>query len=212
MGAGRRAQGEGTVYFDDSVHAWVGQGSAGVNPVSGKRRRIRVSAPTKREAHARLRERLLELERTAGAAAPGTVGQLLDLWLNREAPKTMSLRTRKSVKSMVDKHLMPSMAQVKVGELRVEHFEDLLNAKRAEGLARSSLVKLHSYLGQAFDAGVRRRLVGWNPARVAVVPQALSRREGRALTTADARALLYAAERHRLGVGRGRIDYGPEDG
>lgn len=67
-------------------------------------------------------------------------------------------------------------------------------------MALSSLVKLHSYLGQAYDAGVRRRLVGWNPARVAVVPPAQSKRRGRALTPAEARSLLKVAEGHRLGA------------
>ncbi len=112
------------------------------------------------------------MERLSGSSAPGTVGDLLEMWMKREAPKTMSVRTQTMVRSMVEKHVLPSLGHVKVGDLRVEHVEALLDAKAAEGLARSSLVKLHSYLGQAFDAGVRRRLVGWNPARIAVVPQA----------------------------------------
>lgn len=76
----------------------------------------------------------------------------------------------------------------------------VLDEKAEGGMARSSLVKLHSYLGQAYDAGVRRRLVGWNPARVAVVPAAQSKRRGRALTPAEARSLLRAAEGQRLGA------------
>lgn len=198
--AGRRIKGEGTVYYDQSVKSWVGQGSAGVNPLTGKRRRVRVAARTKREAQARLRERMLEFERVSGTAAPGTVGELLDLWLKREAPKTMSLRTQAMVRSMVSNHVMPGLGQMKVGDLRVDHVESLLDAKAAEGLARSSLVKLHSFLGQAFDAGVRRRLVGWNPVRVAVVPQAPPRREGRALNASEARSLLNVTDQYRLGA------------
>lgn len=200
MSQRRRAKGEGTVYFDESVHAWVGQVSAGVNPVTGKRQRVKVAAPTKRGAHARLRERLLELELQAGAAAPGTVGELFNLWLSREAPKTMSVRTLALVRSMVTNHLLPVFGDVRLRDLQVDHVERLLDSKASEGLARSSLVKLHSYLGQAFDAGVRRRLVGWNPARVAVVPQASAKREGRALTPSDVRALLNVADSHRLGA------------
>ena len=138
---GRRSKGEGTVYFDASVNAWVGQASAGINPISGKRRRLRVAAPTKREAHRRLVARIEVLERTAGAATPGTVEELLRLWLNREAPKTMSPRTLTMVRTMVANHLMPAIGQVKVGALRTEHVERLLDDKAEVGLARSSLVK-----------------------------------------------------------------------
>lgn len=112
---GRRSKGEGTVYFDSSVNAWVGQASVGVNPISGKRRRVRVAASTKREAHRRLLTRIEELERSAGAVAPGTVGELLRMWLSREAPKTMSPRTLTMVRIMVANHLMPVLGQVKVG-------------------------------------------------------------------------------------------------
>ena len=199
-GRGRRAAGEGTIYFDEAHGVWVGQASAGINPVTGKRRRVKVTAPTKRAAHRRLRERIEELEQTGRASQPATVGELIDLWLSREAPKTMSPRTLAGVRSMVSNHIVPAVGQVKVRELRAEDVEQLLDAKAGEGLARSSLVKLHSYLGQAYDAGVRRRLVGWNPARVAVVPEARSRREGRALTASEARALLRAAEGERLGA------------
>lgn len=197
---GRRSKGEGTVYFDASVNAWVGQASVGVNPISGKRRRLRVSAATKREAHRRLLARMEYLERTAGAATPGTVGELLKLWLSREAPKTMSPRTLTMVKTMVANHLMPAFGQIKVSALRAEDVERLLDEKAVKGLARSSLVKLHSYLGQAYDAGVRRRLVGWNPARVAVIPAASAKRRGRALTPTEARSLLKVAEGNRLGA------------
>jgi integrase len=188
------------VFFDDARGGWVGQASVGINPSTGKRRRVKVRAATKREAHRRLHERIAELERTSGAVTPNTVGELVAKWLTREAPKTMSPRTLTMVRTMVTNHILPSLGQMRVSELRAEHVEQLLDTKARQGFARSSLVKLHSYLGQAYDAGMRRRLVSWNPARVAVIPPASSKRQGRALTPADVRGLLNSAGADRLGV------------
>lgn len=192
--------GEGTVLFDEARGTWVGQASAGVNPVTGKRRRVKVRAATKREAHKRLQERIAELERNSGAVGPNTLGELMTNWLVREAPKTMGARTLTMVRSMVTKHILPTLSHMRVDQLRAEHVEQLLEAKARQGLARSSLVKLHSYLGQAYDAGMRRRVVSWNPARVAIVPSVSSSREGRALPPVDVRKLLAAAENDRVGA------------
>lgn len=200
MAQRRRAQGEGTVYFDEKRGSWVAQADLGVNPRTGKRRRIKVRASTKREASARLRARVEELDRLDSSAVPVSVAELMELWLSRVAPKSMSVNTLSSVRSMVDNHILPSLGSLPLRGLRVEHVEALLDAKKAEGLSRSSLVKLHSYLGQAFEMGVRRRLVAWNPARVAVVPDAPRSREGRALIPTEVRALLNAADRDRLGA------------
>lgn len=141
----RRAMGEGTVVFDQARGGWVGQASLGISPITGKRRRIKVRAATKREAHRRLHERIAELERTSGAVTPSTVGELIVKWLTREAPKSMSPRTLIMVRTMVTNHIMPTLGLVRVSELRAEDVEQLLDAKARQGLARSSLVKLHSY-------------------------------------------------------------------
>lgn len=73
--------------------------------------------------------------------------------------------------------------------------------RQVETLAKSSLIKLRSYLAQAFDFGLRRRHVVWNPARVAELPVlALSTREGRALTAPEARAMMNATDGERYGA------------
>jgi len=70
----------------------------------------------------------------------------------------------------------------------VEDVEAFLDA-RAETHSKSTLVKLRTILAQAFDFGIRRRHVSWNPARVAELPP-----------RAEARALLNVASEHRLGA------------
>lgn len=191
----RRAKGEGSVYYDDGIGRWVGMADAGLNPKTGKRRRVKVTGKpgeSKASVAARLRDRIEHLQATT-ATAPETVGQLVEAWLKRAAPKRMDTRTLSMVESMVRNHLTPVLGGVKVTALTVEDVEAWLDAK-ADQLAKSSLIKLRSYLAQAFDFGLRRRHVVWNPARVAELPHnAEGKREGRALTVPEARALLNAA-------------------
>jgi hypothetical protein len=148
----RPALGEGTVYFDEARGDWVGQASAGLNPVTGRRRRIKVRAPTKREAHHRLRARIEELERVAGTAVPATIGDLVERWLSRGAPKAMSARTLDVVRSMVTNHILPTLGAVKLGDVRVEHVE----APRRQGRAGPS-AQLAGEAAQLSGSGVRRR-------------------------------------------------------
>jgi len=194
----RRAPGEGALYYDAARDRWVGQAEGGLNPATGTRRRLKVSGTTKTEAARRLAARIAEVEATGARAI--TVGEVLEVWLERGASKRMSPSTLKMVSSLVRGHLLPVFAAVRADALRVEEVEGFLDAK-AKTLAKSTLVKLRSYLAQAFDFGIRRRSVSWNPARAAEIPAAArDRRVGRALTAPEARRLLRVAEGHRMGA------------
>jgi integrase len=95
---------------------------------------------------------------------------------------------------------VPTFGAVRVTALTVEDVEGWLGVK-AHTLAKSSVVKLRSYLAQAFDFGIRRRHATWNPARVAELPaETNGKREGRALTASEAKALLNVSEHHRYGA------------
>jgi integrase len=104
------------------------------------------------------------------------------------------------VNSLVANHIRPVFGNVRLAVVTVEDVETFLDA-RVETLSRSTLKKLRSILAQAFDFGIRRRHVTWNPARAAELPPEASRkRYGRALSASDARSLLRVAEDHRLGA------------
>ena len=106
-------------------------------------------------------------------------------------------------KQLVETHVLPSLGHIDVERVTVEMVEAWMEAL-SKDLARSTVVKIRSQLALAFDYGVRRRLVDWNPARIAELPPSGSPpREGRALTGSEARSLLNVAgdlEEHRLGA------------
>lgn len=198
----RRGNGEGTVYFDTDRERWVGQADAGLNPITGKRRRVKVvgqPGESKSAVASRLRNRIFELS-TQNPSAPRTVGELVAAWRSRTAPKRRSVTTLAMTDSLISNHIEPVFGSIPVGALTVEDVEVFLDA-RAGSHAKSTLEKLRTILAQSYDFGVRRRHVSWNPARIAELPPGAStKRVGRALSATESRALLNVATDHRLGA------------
>lgn len=90
----------------------------------------------------------------------------------------------------------PSVLPGPARDLTVEMVESWLAELR---LSRSSVIKIRSQLALALDHGIRRRVIDWNPARVALLPPTDDTPgEGRALTRTEMRALLNVASDHRL--------------
>ncbi|MGD2100832.1 MAG: tyrosine-type recombinase/integrase [Acidimicrobiia bacterium] len=190
------------MYFDTTRERWIGQADAGINPKTGKRRRVKVTGRDgegKAAVARRLKEKIAELEITS-ATAPETVGELVETWMRRSAPKTKSESTMEMVRSLVGNHVLPVFGGARLSAITVEDIEEFLDA-RADTHSKSTLVKLRAILSQAFDFGVRRRHMTWNPAKIAELPpEADQTREGRALSSSEARALLNVAGEHRLGA------------
>src|SRR5690242_16997034 len=65
----RRSRGDGSVFWDATRGCWVGSVDIGRDPETGRRRRRKVSAPSKTECKAKLDELREEKRRT------GTVGR-----------------------------------------------------------------------------------------------------------------------------------------
>lgn len=197
MSQKQRAKGEGSVYFDKSRGVYRAERRF---TVDGVPQRIRTSGRTKSEALNALRKRVEEKERLLRSDDVVTVGDAMDRWRQRVAPRRMSPRTLELVDSLTKNHLS-ELGAIPLADLQVHHVERVLDRKGADGLATSTVRKLHSYLSQALDEAYRRRQIGWNPARVASIPPGeLKAREGRALTPDEVRSLVAVTQKHRLGA------------
>ena len=135
----RRAQGEGTIYFDKARGRWVGQAETSPDPLTGKRRRVKVLgvAGEKQSAFAkRLKARIVELD--AGTET-GTVAELVESWMTRAAPKKKAAGALASARSMVDTHIVPAFGSVKIGDLRAEDVERWMDAMGAAGYSKATI-------------------------------------------------------------------------
>lgn len=198
----RRARGEGTLYRDKERGRWVGQADAGVNPATGKRRRIKVvgrPGESKADVARRLRARIEALDGSRGG--PSTVGELVELWIERgmPGPKPKSESTMESLRSLAESHVLPVLGSQPLHAVTVDDIEAFLGARIH--LSKSTLTKIKGVLAQSLDFGLARRYVTWNPAKVALMPaEATQKRYPRALLPAERRALINVAAEHRLGA------------
>ena len=196
-----RAAGEGTLYQDDRGR-WIGMASAGINPKSGKRRRIKLTGKpdeSKASVARRLRDRIAELESTS-TSAPETVGEMVMLWRRLSAPRKMSPTTLELTDILIRVHILPVFDKVRIGAVTPNDVEAFLQA-RAETHARSTLKKLRGILKQSWDFAVKRRDATWNPAAASELPEEmLEEGRSRALTAAEAKTFMNVAERHRNGA------------
>lgn len=196
-------RGDGSIFFEETRARWVG---LVVLPAdgSGKMRRAKVVGTTKTE----VRHKLNELRRRVEDGIPTghggmTVSALLDMWLKVGLPA----RARVKSQNTLDLHrwaveqARPVIGAKTLRALDVEDVERLLAGLADRGLAQGSVARVRSVLVSALKWAQRRKLVAWNAAELAEMPgNARPAKEGRSLTLDEAKALLTAAEGHRLGA------------
>jgi integrase len=99
----------------------------------------------------------------------------------------------------VNKHLIPALGKVPLLKLRPEHVRELLRTKSEEGLSprrvRTIRAVLHTVIDEAFKWGRLAR----NVVDLVKAPRA-SRYQAAVLDEKQAKALLKAANKHRLGA------------
>ena len=130
---------------------------------------------------------------------------LVDRWfrtLDPRAPR-QSQGNINRIDSQIRTHIKV-IADVPVGSFDPDDVEAWLRERKDRNgrlLARSTLGKLRSIIAQAYDYGMKRKYVKWNPARVADLPMdADVQPEGRALTAEEAGKLLEYVRGERLGA------------
>lgn len=122
----RRSKNEGSVFFDTSRGCWVGSVDLGTDPETGKRRRPKVSAPTKDKCRDKLNA--LRAEKLAtGTVAPRniTVETVVRDWLGNlppeiKSPVTVQLATGNG------ERIIAAIGKVKLAALKPTQVERFL--------------------------------------------------------------------------------------
>jgi len=194
--ATRRPHGEGTIFFEEARGRWVGMYDAGVDPITGRRRRRKVTAATRKAVATRLDQIRTDARSGINVEAPPTVEDLYTPWIERKA-ETVVPTTAAMYRHLWANHVAPIFANRPVDQITVAQVEKLLAARRH--LAASTLRKIRGLLAQVIDEAMRHRVVAFNAARLAEIPAgAKPSQRSRPLTADEAAALLAAAEGERL--------------
>lgn len=195
----RRARGDGSIFFDEKRNRYVGSLDVGRDPATGKRRRVKVSAPTETEAAALLRQRRSEIEAGTTASAAMTTADLIDAFAATVIP-TLTPRTAADVARHLG-HARAGLGHVKVKDLRADHVDKWLQAradtpragsKTGAKVSRSEIRRARFTLARVLRWGQRKGYVAINAAELADLPPTPEPAEGRALTADELRRLLAA--------------------
>ena len=192
----RRSRGDGGLHFDTARQRWIATASLGYDP-AGKRIVKRGSGKTKTEAKAKLKEVLRDYEDGLAIAPEGyTVAAAVTDWLAHG----LNGRDRATVTKctiLCQTHIIPALGARKLRDLRAEDVDKWL-AVKAQTLSTSTLQLLHSCLNRAVNRAMARDHVRRNVVALCSVPQGQPGRQSKALTMAQAEAILTAAEGRRL--------------
>jgi integrase len=197
--AGRRMNGEGSIYQRADTGRWFGSMTLGYE--DGKLVRKSVSAKTQAEVRKKLDTLRKQLDE--GLPAPDdrmTVSQLFTRWHDDVLRHQVAPSAAENYKSIADNHIIPTLGRKKVSRVTTTDIDKLISTKIDSKLAVSTVRRVRSILVQALDQAVKWGVVGRNVGKSTRGPKDTSRKVGRTLTPEQARDLLEAAELHRLGA------------
>lgn len=192
----QRSHGDGGLWWDEQRQRWTAEITIGFRP-NGKRIVRRARGRTKKEAKGKLDDLIKVREEGISRSAKNgyTVAHAVNDWLANYELTGRDPNTVKTVRSLVDNHIIPAMGARKLRELSAEEVDEWL-ADKATTLVTSTLRNLRSILRRAIKRAQGRDHVSRNVVLLTDCPVGQGGgRPSKALTMAQAEAVLAAAEK-----------------
>ena len=189
---GRRARGDGAVYFDAARGCLVGQVDLGRDPATGKRRRPKVSATTKTAAKELLDGLRAEQHQTGTVARRDRTTEMVVRDFLANPPKTVRSAVTKRTHRDAGIKLIAALGRVPVVRLSVGEVERFLGQLADDGYSTSVIAGTRSVLVRAITRAMRHDQVARNVAALAEVPTG-TRKVSKSMTVAQVNALFDAA-------------------
>ena len=143
----RRSYGSGGIY-QRADGRWIGTIEAGWTE-RGTRRRLTVSAKTKKEALQKLRDKERSIARTGlpseTTSARATIKTWAEEWIKIQEAR-LSPSSYNSTRSAVNKWIIPTIGHVKIENVSPPHVRALHKAMDEAGLAATSIIRAHNNL------------------------------------------------------------------
>ena len=188
----RRSRGDGGIHWDERRQRWIATASLGFDP-SGKRVVKRGSGKTKTAAKDKLKEVLRDHEDGLAIAPTGyTVANAVNDWL-MYGLAGRDKGTLDACTSLSRTHVTPALGARKLRDLSAEDVDKWL-VEKAKTLSTRTLEGIHSCLNRAVKRAMARDKVKRNVVELCAVPKGQPGRPSKALTLAQAEAVLAAAE------------------
>jgi integrase len=142
-------------------NSWSALVDLAPDPVTGKRKQKRVTAPTKREVEQLVAELLAAADKGFTDAGRSTMKVYLHQWLQTLAP-SLKPATARRYRDLIDQHMIPVIGSIRLGKLNPADVQRLYADRLATGLSNTSVRHMHSVLHHALDDAVKWGLVNRN--------------------------------------------------
>ena len=172
-------------------NSWTALVDLPPDPVTGTRRRKRITARTKREVETQVAELIHKAETGFTAAGKLTVREFFDRWLESAAP-TLRPSTARRYRDVARLHIVGVIGNVRLAKLTPGDVQRLYANRLAAGLSPTSVHHIHAILHRALDQAVRWGLLMRNVTDT-VDPPRRSSPEMRAWDARQVAAVLAAA-------------------
>lgn len=188
----RAAAERSSIFFgaDQRWHGWV---SVGPLRKEGQQRR-HVSDPSRAATAAKVRA--IAQERDAAIEALQrrlTVAGWFEYWLDTIAANRVRARTLESYRSIVRRHIVPTIGHRPLRQLVAEDLELLYARLLKQGLSPSTVLRVHRVLSRALKVAHQREHVSRNVSRLVDPPAQRRSQLAQSLSLEQARAVLAAA-------------------
>ena len=188
----RRANGMGSVWWDDNRQRYMGQVS--VTGPDGRRRRKTVVATTQEEVHARLDHLRASVIASGGTRAFITVSGFMTYWLDDVLPLTgVRPGTARAYAQHTRLYIDPAIGRIALDALTVAHVRQMLIGMYRRGLSAGTCKLARATLRRALNVAVVDQLVSRNVAALAEAMPGDTPRKG-TLDLEQARHLIATAD------------------
>jgi integrase len=184
---------EGSIYEEGD--GWTGAISLGLTS-SGKRKRLKRKGRNKTEVRDKLVDAVKELESGIKSPANYTVGDAVEDWLSKGL-KGRDSGTVATNRILAERHVIPLIGRAKLKELRADDVDEWLDGL-TDKLSTRSLQGVHAILKRSIRQAQARDKITRNVAELVTTPRGKSGRPSKALTLAQATAVMKEAESSRL--------------
>jgi integrase len=184
---------EGTIYPEGN--GFTGAISLGFGP-DGKRRRPKRKGRTKTEVQDKLKKLVEEMESGIKSPENYTVRDAVEYWLAKGL-KGRDEDTVKTNRILADQHVISLVGKKKLKELNADDVDDWLDGLKGK-LSTRTLQGIHAILKRSIRLAQARNLVMRNVAELVDTPKGKPGRPSKALTLAQAEAVLDKARASRL--------------
>lgn len=155
---------------------WELRITLGMDPITGKYRRISKTFHGSSRAADRALRDLIEEQAPSTDGVGANFGQLLDQWIDECVRLDLSPTTLRTYRSQIQKTIRPRLGKVPLTTLSAKHLDDLYGAMKSVGTAPKTIRNHHATISAALHQGVRWGWVNENIAEKARPPRVPQRR------------------------------------